>query len=184
MSDETSAARIEMLALSLEIANQPETARILRRLTAERDAAVLRAAEAVVAVNTRDRVRMRAERLTHTMEKERDAAIARAEAAERERDELVADISSALVTIAQEAEARIAAEAERDAAQAALTEAQAHRETVERELQQACAEREQLREVAQTFVRRVEAGEVRSKRTYADFKAALAATDRKEPGRE
>jgi hypothetical protein len=54
------------------------------RLRAERDAAKLQTAEAVVALNNRDRERMQAEREARAAEAERDAAIMDADMATRE----------------------------------------------------------------------------------------------------
>jgi hypothetical protein len=61
-----------------------ETASTLYMLLAERDAAKLQAAEAVVALNNRDRERMQAEREARAAEAERDAAIMDADMQARE----------------------------------------------------------------------------------------------------
>jgi hypothetical protein len=70
------------------------TAATLRALAAERDAAVLARAEAIVALNNRDRERMQAEREARKAEAERDAlraeVAARVEAARREGIEAAA----------------------------------------------------------------------------------------------
>jgi len=86
MSDtNTSAEEVERLATEAEARadmysvqhgigarNARETAATLRALLAERDAAKLQAAEAVVALNNRDRERMQAEREARAAEAERD----------------------------------------------------------------------------------------------------------------
>jgi hypothetical protein len=61
-----------------------EAAAEIERLRAERDAAKLQAAEAVVALNNRDRERMQAEREARGAEAERDAAIMDADMQARE----------------------------------------------------------------------------------------------------